>query len=108
MQLGRFWTQYEAWLSMQVVDGTSVRPANPEERRCTIATIANANSIIAEGLYAMWVAKTPEQAYDMLSKDDVTVTNQNDKDTQLRKLRERCVGEEFGVMSDHAGTRYSI
>mgnify|MGYP002840889385 CR=1 FL=1 len=33
-----------------------------------------------------WEDKTPQQAFDILSKPDITVTNQSDKDVQLPKL----------------------
>ena len=63
-----------------------LEPATPAERRCEVVPIVNANSIIAEGLYAIWATKTPAQAHEVLSKDDVMVTNQRDKETQLAKL----------------------
>ena len=35
----------------------------------------------------MWANVTPEQAYDLLKKPDVTVTNASDKREQLPKLK---------------------
>ena len=77
-----------------------------------VVPIVNANSIIAEGLYAMWASKTPEEARAVLEKDDVTVTNQGDKVTQLAKLamldeeaREVMAAAEAGVSASGAGGR---
>ena len=84
--ISRFWTQFEAWLSMQLVSRDGLQPAPPNRRRCEVVPIVNANSIMAESLFAMWASKTPDEARAVLEKDDVTVTNQGDKVTQLGKL----------------------
>ena len=84
--VSRFWTQFEAWLSMQTCTPDGLRPARPEERRCTVVPIKGANSSMAEGLRLMWSERTPQEAYDLLKESDVTVTNQSDKDAQLRKI----------------------
>ena len=34
-----------------------------------------------------WASKTPQQAFDFLSKPDVTVTNESDKEGQLPKIK---------------------
>ena len=52
----------------------------------TIVPILNGNMELADSLITMWSQKTPEQARDILSKPDVSVTNQRDKETQLDKL----------------------
>ena len=36
----------------------------------------------------MWATKTPVQAFELLSRPDVNVTNQSDKELQLRKLQQ--------------------
>ena len=41
----------------------------------------------ARGLIGIWADKTPLQAHDFLSKPDVTVTNQSDKEGQLLKIK---------------------
>ena len=84
--VSRFWTQFEAWLSMQTCTPDGLRPARPEERRCTVVPIKGANSSMAEGLRLMWSERTPQEAYDLLKESDVTVTNQSDKEMQLPKL----------------------
>lgn len=87
--LGRFWTQFEAWLSMQVVSVHGLMPApNKATMRCTICPILGANSNMADGLLAMWSARSPREAHDLLANDDVSVTNQSDKEVQLLKILE--------------------
>ena len=34
----------------------------------------------------MWATKTPQQAFEILSKPDVSVTNESDKQMQLPKI----------------------
>ena len=40
-----------------------------------------------KALTDQWATKTPQQAFDFLSKPDVTVTNQSDKEGQLPKIK---------------------
>jgi len=85
--ISRFWTQFEAWCSMQTLSSSGLRPASKGvERRCTVAPILGANSSLVESLLAMWGERSPQQAHDLLSKDDVTVTNLSDKEGQLPKI----------------------
>ena len=63
-----------------------MRSASEANRRCVIECIHNANEYTKLGLIDMWSNKTPEEAHEILSKPDVTVTNQSDKDAQLPKL----------------------
>ena len=86
LRVCRFWTQFEAWLSMQTASRDGLKPATEEQRRVTILTILNGNSILGESLRSVWESKTPREAYDILSQADVTVTNQSDKAKQLPKL----------------------
>ena len=81
-------TQFEAWLSLQQVSksGTGLCPAPTSERRCHIVPILNANEKTVESLHEMWSVKTPLQAFEALSRPDVTVTNAKDKYQQLQKL----------------------
>ena len=72
-------TQYEAWLSFQATEPGGLRPATEGERRCTIVPILNANSSIRQSLLDTWSHKTPAEAYETLSQDDVSVTNKSDK-----------------------------
>jgi hypothetical protein len=84
--VSRFWTQFECWCSMQSLSQDGLSPAAPAERRCTIVPILGANSSLVECLLAMWGQRTPEEAYSLLGKPDVTVTNLRDKDRQLPKI----------------------
>ena len=59
----------------------------PNNPRCTIKCVHNASQQFEGGkLLNMWGSKTPSEAYATLSKPDVNVTNQSDKDTQLPKM----------------------
>jgi len=84
--ISRFWTQYEAWLSMQTVSEEGLKPSTEASRRCEIVPISNADSGVAENLISMWSTKTPVQAYAVLAKPDITVTNMSDKEMQLPKI----------------------
>ena len=85
--LSRFWTQMEAWLSMQLGGTDGLQPAPERLRRCTIETLHTATSTTRDDLIRMWASRTPEEAYALLSQPDVQVTNQSDKTTQLEKVR---------------------
>ena len=61
--------------------------------------IYNANTVIAGYLRTMWANKTPIEAYDILKQEDVTVTNQSDKDNQLPKIQ-KLAEEVRQVMGD--------
>jgi hypothetical protein len=84
--IGRFWTLFEAWLSMQSVHAEGLKPAAPEEKRFEIVPVHGANKITGESLESMWAERTPQEAYDLLKEPDVTVTNLSDKEVQLVKL----------------------
>ena len=86
--VSRFWTQFEAWLSMQDATEHGLRPAARDSRRCTMVPIQGADHKICESLVDMWSDRDPRQAYDHLAKPDISVTNQRDKVEQLAKLLE--------------------
>ena len=65
-------------------EGLVATPAS--EGRCTIKCIHNAPPEFESMIVNMWAGKTADEAYETLSKPDVTVTNQSDKDTQLEKI----------------------
>jgi len=83
--ISRFWTQFEAWLSLQLVttDGLSGSAGSP---RCSIRCIHNAPASFAQTLRDLWASKSAAEAKSVLSEPDVTVTNQRDKDVQLARL----------------------
>mmetsp|Transcript_10152 Transcript_10152/g.33311 ORF Transcript_10152/g.33311 Transcript_10152/m.33311 type:complete len:484 (+) Transcript_10152:691-2142(+) len=86
--LSRFWTQFEAWCSMQAAAGGGLGPAPAAERRCTVVPIHQATEGMASELIMMWASRSVDEAIETLASPDVTVTNQSDKELQLYKLRE--------------------
>ena len=87
--LSRFWTQFEAWLSMQEGSSDGLRPAPVSRRRVEMRCLHNATAGTEDKkLQSMWEAVTPSEAHALLSKPDVTVTNLSDKETQLVKVKQ--------------------
>ena len=84
--MSRFWTQFEAWLSCQKATASGLVSAPLSERRCTVRCIHNAPADLATNLLTMWGGKTSIEAYEILRKPDVVVTNASDKEAQLPKL----------------------
>ena len=89
--VSRFWTQFESWLAMQFAMPDGLKPAvGTRNARHHIVCIQNAveqSALFEKALIDMWAAKTPQQAHAFLSKPDVTVTNQSDKEGQLPKIK---------------------
>ena len=87
----RFWTQFEAWCSMQVPTPAGLKPAHgTRSKRSHIVCIQNAAEepeLHTQLLIRNWATKTPDEAHDFLSMPDVTVTNQSDKLGQLDKIK---------------------
>ena len=71
---------------MQTPSTDGLITSSAEERRWTIVPIYNATAQLAEVLEQLWSARSASQALEVLSKPDVTVTNQSDKHIQLGKL----------------------
>lgn len=82
--VGRFWTQFEAWLSMQAPSAAGLTPAEDEAPRYDIMPIYSANEASATSLKDMWRSLNPEEARKKLENKDVYVTNESDKDKQAR------------------------
>ena len=100
----RFWTLFEAWLATQEVTAEGLRPATAAAQRCHIECIHQAvMKFDGEKLKATWVTKTPQEAYEVLSSNDITVTNTADKEAQLPKLLKL---NEFAI-EQHAAWRSS-
>ena len=89
--VSRFWTQFEAWLSMQHATPSGLKSAvGTKNERHHIVPIQNAAAqaeMFTKMLIDQWSGKTTDEAHDFLSKPDVTVTNQSDKDNQLPKIK---------------------
>jgi len=84
--LGRFWTQFEAWLSMQKATATGLVSASEAERRCSIVCIHGAAETYKKALVEQWSNCDAKKAHDMLSASSVKVTNKSDKLVQLPKI----------------------
>ena len=75
-------------MAFQEIDSHGVLRCAPEaNRRCTIECIHNANEYTKLGLIDMWSNKTPEEAYNILKSEDVSVTNTKDKELQLPRIQ---------------------
>ena len=59
--------------------------------------------IFANALEVMWASKTPQQAYDLLAKPDIAVTNQTDKVKQLPKIQ-NLANEVYETVRAAAGS----
>jgi len=86
--VGRFWTQFEAWLSMQTPSAEGLMPSSgpADQSRYEIVPIYSTNTHLTDSLRETWGSKAPDEARDVLSEPSVTVTNMGDKKTQLKKL----------------------
>jgi hypothetical protein len=84
--LGRFWTQFEAWLSMQCASVDGLVSAEEGSRRCIIECVHEAPERLKGALIEEWSQVTAETAHRKLSASDVSVTNASDKEGQLPKL----------------------
>ena len=74
-------------------------PATGGDKRYRIRNIHNATEALAEALCAMWATKTTEEACEQLMKDDILVTNQKDKEGQLRVIERQFKAERLRAMS---------
>lgn len=88
--ISRFWTQFEAWLSMQKPTRNGlVSAVGSDSERHHIIPIHGAGGqadLITQMLVQTWAKRTPKEAHQFLSGPDVTVTNQKDKEKQLPKV----------------------
>ena len=86
--MSRFWTQFEAWLSMQSASSRGLVAAAEHDRRCQIQCIHNADAEFdPPKLVKMWAGKTPVEAAETLAKPDVTVTNMGGDPLRIRADR---------------------
>ena len=84
--LSRFWTQFEAWLSMQMATETGLVSAPERKRRCSIVCIHGAAETYKRALVEQWSNCNAMKAHEMLSAPSVKVTNMADKLVQLPKI----------------------
>ncbi len=86
--VSRFWTQFEAWLSMRKATPAGLAAAAAGSERYHIVCVHLAQpKFQGAQLKEMWTSVGAEKAHEVLSSPDVSVTNQSDKDSQLPKLR---------------------
>ena len=101
----RFWCLFESWLSFQEIVQDGLRPAEESQRRCTIKQMHNANQFLHKALEEMWRKERAIDAYKMLKKDDVFVTNKSDKQAQLPKILKLGHIEEESIVDMRTTTR---
>ena len=89
--VSRFWTQFEAWASMQFATPKGLTSAvgtrNERHHIVCIQNAAKQPDLYKQALVDTWAKQTPKEAHDYLKSPDVTVTNQRDKDNQLPKIQ---------------------
>ena len=101
--VGRFWTQFEAWLAMRSCTPDGLRSTAPDAVRFVMKCIHLAkDKFQGEQLREMWVDASADKAFEVLSSPDVTVTNQSDKDVQLPKVQ-KLDDEVRGVFRNMQG-----
>ena len=71
---------------MQTITDDGLRPASGELTRCFCQPIHNADKLLSDYLLQMWSEKTPTEVKEILSREDIEVTNKSDKDSQIKKL----------------------
>eukprot|EP00971_Amphidinium_carterae_P000931 18169-Amphidinium_carterae.1 len=85
---GRFWTSYEVFLATHRADVQGVITGGDRHViQCLGAARMGNEKANAEALLAIWADKSPLEASNILASPDVLVTNQKDKDQQLKKLQ---------------------
>ena len=66
--MSRFWTQMEAWLSMQQATASGLMPAPEEKRRCEVVMIHNASLLTRQDLLARWAQASLEDTKSILAE----------------------------------------
>jgi hypothetical protein len=82
----RFWTCFEAWLSLNTATADGLRGAHDSGLRSTIVCLHHTSPYLRDGLLDEWRGCSAQQAHDKLSSPDVDVTNKSDKTMQLPKI----------------------
>ena len=80
------WTQFEAWLAMRKASRQGLGNAKAHEARWSIAMLYGCPEAQRNSLMQEWLKCSHVEAKEKLSKPDVEVTNQQDKDVHLPKL----------------------
>ena len=61
--MSRFWTQFEAYLSMRVISARGLASAENVEKRITIMLVHDAQHSLASALKAEWNDRSPQEAH---------------------------------------------
>ena len=101
----RFWTQFEAWLSMQKATAGGLVSVSEEDRRYSIVCINRTPDSKKGDLVELWSNCDANRARDILMGESVKVTNQSDKEVQVHKIasldwRVKCVAASFRGAQD--------
>ena len=99
---GRFWTSFEAWCAMQKTTPEGLTPVADGNVRYEIMCIHNAKNdpeTFRKMLVGQMASLSVQQAYDLLKKPDIVVTNAKDKDVMLPilLLTDKHVREVFST-----------
>ncbi|CAK0869325.1 unnamed protein product [Prorocentrum cordatum] len=84
----RFWTRFEAWLSMAMASPEGLKRAPERETRCSIKRIHGTGLHIEEELKNEYATGTAPEALEILQGEKIKITNQGDKGVQLAKATE--------------------
>jgi len=92
-----------SWLSLRTLTKDGLMSTPTDQRRtyilCTGAA-SEAEATNTEAMIKMWSEKSPREAIEALGEDDIVVTNQSDKDQQLKILKN--FAESAGGLYDQA------
>ena len=83
--MSRFWTQTEAWMSMQDASTAALATACEEKRRYTIVPLQRVRDGVGDARRHVG-RRSAQETYDILAQLDVLVTNHSDKERQLPKI----------------------
>ena len=108
--MSRFWTQAEAWMSMQDASTSGLATASEAKRRYTIVPLHNADASLSDMLIKLWAGKSTQEAHGVLERPDVLVTNQSDKERQLPKVLKLndTIKQELGVHATRESALHAL
>jgi len=87
--VSRFWCCFELWLSMQKATKDGIIHAPDSELRLDFRCVGAAKEAAKNfetAMFDTWHQRAPQEAAEILAKDDIQVTNRRDKDEQLKTL----------------------
>ena len=89
---------------------SAIGTMNARHHIVAIQNAAAQAELFTKMLVDQWSTKTPLEAYNFLSKPDVTVTNQSDKDGQLPKIKglNETVQQAFGSIDEELSQQVCV